>query len=448
MLPIMLQNGITNFVNMLDNIMVGSIGTAQMTGVAITNQLFFVFNLCIFGVVAGAGIFGAQFFGNNDHEGVRYTFRFKLVTGISISVIGILLFLTCGEPLLQLYLQGEANTTDAADTMQYAMQYMLVMLFGLVPFTVTQCYAGTLRECGRTAPPMIAGAIAVITNLLLNYLLIFGKLGLPELGIVGAALATAISRYVEMIILTVWAHRHTNQLPFVKGLYRSLYVPKKLIGQLTAKSLPLMLNETLWAAGIATINQCYSLRSLDAVAACNISQTFWNVFSIAYMAVGTAIAIIIGQLLGANRLTEAKHTAYRLIAVSIVLAATVAIAYGICAEFIPLAYNTTSDIRHLATRMMQVTALAMPFDAMAHSSYFVVRSGGKIMITLLFDNGFMWCGNVLIAFLLSRYTAIPILGLFAVVQAISVAKGVLGVILVRNGFWVQNIVAKPDNAEV
>ena len=446
MLPIMLQNGITNFVNMLDNIMIGSVGTAQMTGVAVTNQLLFVFNLCIFGVVSGAGIFGAQFFGSGDHNGVRHTIRFKLIAGILLTAFGIALFIFGGNTLLQLYMQGEQSLTDTAETMRHATDYLHIMLLGLVPYAITQCYSSTLREAGRPTPPMVAGTIAVCLNLLFNYLLIFGKCGFPALGVKGAAIATVLSRFLEIAILASWTHSHTQEFPFLPRVYRSLYVPGKLVRQLLAKGLPLMLNETLWAAGIAAVTQCYSLRGLDAIAACNISQTFWNVFSIAYMAVGVAISIIVGQLLGANQLEEAKASSYKLLTISFVLALVVGLLYGICAEFIPLAYNTTDDVRHLATRMMQITALAMPFDALAHSAYFTLRSGGKIMITFVFDCGCMWTVNFVLAFCLSHYTSLPILAIFAVIQAIAIIKAIAGVLLVKNGFWVKNIVSKEEVA--
>ncbi len=442
MLPIMVQNGITNFVNMLDNIMIGTVGTAQMTGVAITNQLLFVFNLCIFGAVSGAGIFGAQFFGKGDYEGVRHTFRFKLLFCILLTLVGILLFIFLGDSLLNMYMRGEQGVTDAAATLGYAKKYMFIMLIGLIPYTAVQCYSSTLRESGSPALPMVAGIIAVAVNLILNYILIFGKLSFPALGVSGAAIATVISRFTELSIITVYAHCNTKKFKFLRSVYRSLFIPKKLIGQLFIKGLPLMLNETLWASGVAMVNQCYSVRGLDAVAAGNISQTFWNVFSIAYMAVGAAIGIIIGQMLGADKLKEAKQSSYKLIAFSFAISVVVAIIYFVSAEFIPLAYNTETEIRQLATKLMQITALAMPFEALTHASYFTLRSGGKMLVTFVFDSGFMWCVNVLLAFILSRYTTISFLWLFTAIQFISVIKAIFGAILVKNGFWVKNIITQ------
>ena len=439
MLPIMVQNGITNFVNMLDNIMIGAVGTAQMTGVALTNQLIFVFNLCIFGAVSGAGIFATQFFGSGDHEGVRHTFRFKLLFCSLITALGIALLALQGEPLLRLYMQGDGGVTDAVQTLHHAKSYLAIMLLGLFPFTAVQCYASTLRESGNPTPPMIAGVIAVLVNLAGNYILIFGKFGAPALGVNGAAIATVLSRFVELAVLAVWAHGDRKTFPFMQGVYQSLYIPRKLVGQLFIKGLPLMVNETLWASGIAIVNQCYSTRGLDGVAANNISQTFWNVFAIAYMAVGNAIGILIGQMLGGGKLKEAKDSANKMIAFSFVIAVAVGIIYSIFAEFIPMVYNTEPEIRHLATRLMQITAIVMPFEALTHASYFTLRSGGKMAITLVFDSGFMWCINVLLAVVLSRFTSIPFIWLFTIIQMTTILKSVFGILLVRRGDWVRNI---------
>ena len=442
MLPIMIQNGITNFVNMLDNVMIGAVGTAQMTGVSIANQLFFVFNLCIFGTISGAGIFGAQFFGKNDHDGVRHTFRFKLVFGALITLFFIFLMTFFGESLLMMYMQGDQGATSAEAALLYAKNYMRIMLVGLIPYAAVQCYSSTLREGTLPLLPMLSGISAVMINLMLNYILIFGKFGAPALGVSGAAIATVISRFAEFVIVVIFVHGNKAKYPFMRGVYRSLYIPAELIKGLLIKALPLMINETLWSSSVAMVNQCYSVRGLDAVAACNISQTFWNVFSIAYMSLGIAVGIILGQMLGANKLDEAKQSSYKMIAFSCAIATTVAILFSVCAEFIPLVYNTEPQIRRLATRLMQITAMSMPFDALTHASYFTLRSGGKMLTTFFFDCGFAWIGNVLTAFVLSRFTSLSFLWIFAAVHLVSIAKAAVGIRLVRKGGWIKNIIAQ------
>lgn len=304
--PIMLQNGITNFVGLLDNIMIGQIGTEQMSGAAIVNQLIFVYNLCIFGGVSGAGIFTAQYFGQQDTEGVRNTFRFKLWMALALTTITIVLFLTTGSSLIHMYLKGEANSADAAATLMYGKQYLMIMLAGLPAFMLGQVYASTLRECGETVLPMKAGITSVIVNLVFNYLLIYGKLGFPKLGVQGAAIATVFSRYVEVFIIVFWTHHHKEKNTFAGGLYHTLKVPVFLVQKILLKGTPLLLNETLWAAGMAMLTQCYSVRGLNVVAGLNISNTINNVFNIVFIALGDSIAIIVGQLLGSGDMKKAR----------------------------------------------------------------------------------------------------------------------------------------------
>lgn len=436
----MVQNGITNFVSMLDNIMIGAVGTASMTGVAVANQLFFVFNLCIFGAVSGAGIFGAQYFGSGDHEGVRSAFRFKLWFCGIITLCGIALFSFFGDELLMLYMRGEEGLTDASATLGAAKSYMAVMLLGIIPFSLVQCYSSTLREGGQPNLPMAAGVVAVIVNLCFNYILIFGKFGAPAMGVTGAAIATVLSRFVELAVVVVATHRGKSKYPYMAGVYRTMVVPRRLALKFFLKGLPLLLNESLWAAGLAFINQCYSVRGLDAIAACNISQTFWNVFSIAFMALGFAVGIVMGQMLGAGKLEEARESAFRMMAFSFSVTAVIAVIYYFCASFIPAVYNTEPEIRELATRLMRITAVMMPLEAITHSGYFIIRSGGRMLITFLFDSGYSWCVNALLAFLLVNFTAMPFLSVFTAIQICSAIKFVIGILLVRSGFWVRRLV--------
>lgn len=441
MLPIMLQTGITNFVNMLDNVMVGRIGTVEMTGVAISNQLIFVFNLCLFGAISGAGIFSSQFYGNRDNEGVRNTFRFKIIFCTFICAVGIFIFAVFGRGLVNLYLQGEGDVNDAAASLEFALKYIRLMMLGFWPYALSQCYSSTMREIERPVIPMVAGISAVAVNFSLNYILIFGHFGAPRLGVDGAAIATVISRFAELIIVAAFVHLHKREAPFINGAYASLKVPLRLVKQIIIKGMPLMVNETLWSAGMAALSQCYSVRSLDVVAANNIAQTFYNVFSVSFMSVGVSIGIIIGQMLGANEHRQAKQSSIKLIALSLMISVVIGAAFALCAEFIPEIYNTTDQVKLLATRLMQIIAVAMPIDAFANASYFTLRSGGKVFITLLFDSVFVWCVSVPTAFIISRFTSIPVLPMFAIVQAVNLLKCVLGFIFVKRGDWLKNIVS-------
>ncbi|MBE5835221.1 MAG: MATE family efflux transporter [Butyrivibrio sp.] len=437
-IPIMLQNGITNFVNMLDNIMVGQIGTDQMSGVAIINQLIFVFNLCIFGGISGAGIFTAQFFGQQNHEGVRYTFRFKVIISMIISAIGMAVFFFFGENLINQYIHSNGSTGNAEATLHYAKLYLAVMFFDLIPFALSQSYAGTLRECNDTLLPMKAGIAAVFINLVFNYLLIYGKFGFPTLGVVGAAIATVLSRVIEMLIIIIYTHTHTQRHPFIVGAYKSIHIPAHLLKNIIIKGTPLLFNESLWSAGQTILLQNYSIRGLEVIAALNISSTISNVFNIVFISMGSATAIILGQELGEGR-KEVKEDAYKL-AVFAVLACvlTGSLLYYVAPLF-PMFYNTEDSVKQLATYFIMISACCMPMYAYENAAYFTIRSGGKTFITFLFDSCFVWVCSIPLAYVLTHYTALPILTIFICCQAIELIKCAIGFFMVKSGFWINQI---------
>ena len=438
--PIMIQNGITNFVNLLDNIMVGRLGTEQMSGVSIVNQLMFVYNICIFGGVSGAGIFTAQYFGQKDDEGIRYTFRFKLLMTLILTVGAIFLLIFCDDALINLYLSGSSDGGDLLATLEYGKQYLRVMIFSLPAFMVLQVYASTLRECGETVVPMKAGMAAVLVNLVFNYLLIYGKFGFPELGVAGAAIATTMARYIEAAIVVIWTHKHAEIHTFAQNLYSSLTLPFATAKKIFIKGMPLIVNEALWSAGMAMLTQCYSVRGLNVVAGLNIANTVNNVFNVVFLALGNSVAIVVGQLLGAGKMEEARDKDNKMIAFSILACVGVAMVMLVMSPFFPLLYNTSEAVRHQATAFMIAQALFMPQAAFIHATYFTLRSGGKTIVTFFFDCVFLWIVNVPVVFMLSRLTDMPAHYIYVCCQIADWIKCVIGFILVKKGVWIQNIV--------
>ena len=410
--PMIVQNGITSFVSFLDNIMVGQIGTEPMSGVAIVNQLFFVFNICIFGGVSGAGIFSAQFFGKGDFEGQKYTFRFN--DG------------------------GSVGNTRLA--LSYGKEYLAIMIFGLLPFAVSQTYVSTIRETGQTFVPMVSGIVAVITNLVLDYVLIFGAFGAPELGVAGAAIATVIARYTECLIVVVWAHRHLYKNPYLIGVYKGLRIPGSILVDIFRKGLPLMFNEMLWAVGMAVIVQCYAVRGLEVAAAQNISSTISNLFNIVYLQLGNCISIVVGQKLGAGQLEEAKDADNKIIFFDVACCACISVIMILLGGLFPEIYKTEPGIKALAKNFIIISAMAMPLCAFSHCSYFTLRSGGKTIVTFLFDSVYTWVVMIPYAFVLSRFTTLSITMVFFLVSFTEIIKVIIGFFMIKSNVWLQNIV--------
>jgi len=438
--PMIVQNAITSFVSFLDNIMVGQIGTEQMSGVAIVNQLMFVFNICIFGAVSGAGIFGTQYFGKGDYEGQKYAYRFKLYSSAIITILAALLFAFGGDFLISLYLNDSGSVGDIALALQYGREYLAIMIVGLFPFALCQTYISSVRECGETFVPMIAGLVAVFTNLILDVVLIFGLLGFPVLGVRGAALATVTARFVELLIVVVWTHMNTQKNKFIIGAYRSFMIPKNICVAILKKGTPLMLNEMFWASGMAVISQCYAVRGLEVVAAQNISSTITNLFNVVYIQLGGCIAIVVGQLLGAGKIEEAKDADNKMIFFSVACCSAVALIMIAFGGLFPDIYKTQESIKELATDFIAISAAVMPVCAFCHCTYFTLRSGGKTGVTFIFDSVYTWVLVIPVAFVLANYTSLTIQMVFFLVSFMELVKATIGFFMVRSGVWLQNIV--------
>ena len=438
--PVMIQMGITNFVSLLDNIMVGRLGTDAMSGVSIVNQFIFIFNLLIFGALSGAGIFSVQYYGNRDTDGVRYAFRFKVLIGTVLTLLTVGVFLVADDALISSFLYSGGSEGNMDATFAVGKEYLSIMLIGLLPYTFSQIYALSLRETEQTVVPMVASIVAVVTNFVLNGILIFGLCGAPALGARGAAIATVIARFCELAVLLVWSHTHTERCPFLKGAYRSLYIPKNLFFRIALKSMPMMGNELLWSLSITLRNQCYATRGLDVVAAQNICSTIVNLFSVFYMSVGHVVGIIVGGLLGAGLVREAKDANRKLMVCSVGCGLLLGGMLMASSHLFPILYNTGEGVRDLAAYMMIVSGACMPFGAFAYSAYFAMRSGGRVGITFLMDSGYMWLAVLPVGFILSRLTAMPIGPLFFICQGVEVLKSFLIFFLLCRGTWANRLV--------
>lgn len=434
-IPIVIQNGFTNLASLLDNIMIGQLGTLSMSGVSITNQLLQVFNVTIFGAMSGPGIFMAQFYGKKNKEGVENCFRIKLMIGLIITILAIFLFYTFGNQLISLYLND--NPSDSLKTLNYGMNYLKIMLIGLIPFVITQVYSSSLRETGNTVLPMIASIIAVIVNFCINYILIFGRFGFPQLGVTGAAIGTVVSRVVEMSINIVGGYRNT----YLKEAMVLKKVPLSSTKEMLKRGLPLLCNEILWSISIALISQSYSTRGIIAVAAINITTTVTNFFMIVCYAMGNSISIVVGQQLGAGEIEKAKDYDLKMLFMNFVMCLAIGIVLFNVSSLIPQIYNTSLEVKALASQLLKIAACMLPIISIYYSSYFTMRAGGKTFLTFLFDSGYTFVFTFMSALLLTRLTSLPILTIYLLVQCVDIPKATLGLVLVRKGIWVHNIVS-------
>lgn len=371
---------------------------------------------------------------------MRHVLRFKLYFVIAASVLGILILHFFGSPLISLFLHEGSEEGDLVKTLNFGLDYLKIMLIGLPLYAVSQCYASSLKETGETFIPMIGSGTAVLVNLAFNYILIFGKFGFPVMGVKGAAIATVLSRVVELAIIAIWAHTHTKRFGFFSKLYSSFRVPKALTFDIIKKGSPLMFNELLWSMGMSTLTACYSMRGLATVNALNISSTVSNLFNVVFMAIGSSIAIIVGNLLGAGKFEEARDTDRKIITMSVLGCFIFGSLLAVSAKYIPNLYETTDEVKSLATSFLLICAVSMPLNAFTHGCYFTLRSGGQTKITMAFDSCFVWVICIPLAYCLANFTSIPIIPMFIICTATELIKCVIGYFFVKSDRWVKNIV--------
>lgn len=440
-LPIILQQFITNLVGLLDNIMIGRIGNDEMIGVSLGNQLIFIFNLAIFGALSGASIFATQYYGAQDKEGYKESFRFKWLVILIIATIFSLVFFFFKDTLINAFINAsEEDYSDPLNVLNSGKIYLDLMLLGILPFAIKEIYATSLREMKETLVPMISGVIAIFVNLILNYVLIFGHFGAPKMGVSGAAIATVVSRFVEMLIVVLYTHIKIHKFNILMGVYKRLLVKFSSFKKFILKTLLLLSNETLWSIGLTMIMKAYSVRGLDVMGALNITNTVNNVFIVVGTSLGASTAIILGNLIGAGDFEEAKSTSYKILFSSIVFTIFFALAEVLVGLFIPKIYNTSEEIKALAFNLIIICSFLRIVHSFNTCTYFTLRAGGKILLTMLFDSLFIWIVRVPVAFILAYLTNLSIIWLFIIVEGLEATKSVVGFILVDKGIWLNKII--------
>ena len=242
-----------------------------------------------------------------------------------------------------------------------------------------------------------------------------------------------------MAVVVIWTHTHSKRQPFIKGAFKNFKIPISLTKDMIAKGMPLVLNETLWSMGIAALLQNYSVRGLEVVGALNISQIISNLFNVGIIAMGSAISIILGRRLGAGEMEEAKEYSVKLIFFTEMLCFVTALVLMLLAPFFPMIYNTSDEIKSLATSFIRVAAACMPIYAFETCCYFTIRSGGKTLITFLFDSVFMCAVSVPVAYMLVHFTTLNIVIVFLCVQLVSLLKCLIGYFMVKKGIWLNKL---------
>lgn len=435
-LPIMGQQFITTFVNLIDNVMIGSIGNIALTSVTVANRFFLIMNSILFGLCGAAGIYIAQYYGAKRKDKCQDVFNINLVFSLIAALLFTFILFVGPRLAIQLFSQTPTIVNEAAN-------YLNIAKFTYIPFAISFTCMMALRAVGINKIQLKVGTVAVLTNTLLNYCLIFGNFGFPEMGIEGAAIATLIARLVEMMIYLIVLIKKRHFFKF--DYRRMLHINTDILVNIIHKALPLTINEILFSFGQAMIFKSYIRCDEYLVASISVVDTVSNIMFIAFGGLSSAVSIMIGNKLGANLLNEAKDNAKKLLFFTLIISLTIGtFCFMVVAPLIPNLYNVDDTIKEAIVALVRIKAVMINFYAFNVCIFFILRAGGDVVSTMIMDAGFLWAAGVLVSTILSMFTNLPLITLYMVVESLDIIKLGVALFFFRKERWVKNIAVVGD----
>ncbi|MFW5888951.1 MAG: MATE family efflux transporter [Bacillota bacterium] len=434
-MPIVIQQLITSSVQLVDNLMVGSLGELAIGSVSVVNQLYFVVIIVTFGAMGGAGIYTAQFFGSKQKEKLKQTFRFKILIGLIIASISIIIFSVFGRSLISMF-------TDNPITIQGGINYLNIAKWVMIPLVLTVAISSSFREIGITRPLLKISVIAILFNVILNYLLIFGNYGFPKLGVEGAAYATLISRTLEFLFILSLLIKKGQA--FNTSLFKLFKIDGLLLKMIIITAIPLVINEFLFSFGQTMFLESYATRGDNALAAINITNAISQLVFITFGAIGTAVAVFVGNTLGENKLREAKENSVKIITFAVCFSIILGLILFVLSFFVLNLYDITEETKAIAKFNIRVNAFIIPIISLYMALYFTLRSGGDTRSTMIMDSGYIWVIQVPTVFLLARLTELGVIYLFLIVQILEIPKVLIAYSRYKKEYWLRNLAKEND----
>ncbi len=430
-LPIALQNLIISSVNMLDTVMVGRLGAAELAAVGLGNQVWFLLMLFLFGASTGAGVFTAQYWGKRDLAGVRKTTGLSMALGLAAALLFMAASLLAPTWILGLY-------SKDPDVVRLGAEYLRRVAPSYPLAALSFCMALALRGVERVRLPLAATVVSLALNAGLNYVLIFGKLGLPALGVRGAAYATVIARLVEALIVLIGAY--ARRMPPAGSLAELRSWDGAFLSRFTTIAAPVMVNEVLWSLGITCYNGILARVGTDAIAAYNVTSTISQLAMVLFMGTANAAAVMIGKRIGEGDRETAFAWARRFAILSPLLGVAVSALVVPTSALLPRLFALDPEPLRQASLMVYVLAAIIPFKVFnLHVVVGICRSGGDTKFGAFFDLFGVWGVGVPLALLGAFVLRVQPWMVFALLSLDELAKFGLGIWRLGTRRWLNDV---------
>ena len=434
MIPVTIQQLINNLFNMVDNLMVGSLDVngLAMSAVTVANRPYLIFFGVFFGLSGAAGLMISQFYGAKDEKTCQGIFALQMLIGLAASLVFGVVLAAFPEAVMRIFVSDP-------ETIALGVSYLRIIWLSYIPVAISSTCIFSLRSLGQNRVSMVVSLAAMAVNAGCNYVLIFGHFGFPAMGVAGAAVGTLISRLVEMAVyLYVLLRRRTV---FTPNFLAFRWLSGQQVRSFFLRALPLIANELLWTCGMNVFFWSYAHLSEAALPAVTIGEQLSQIASVMAMGTSSAVSVLIGTELGANRLDQAKQNCKQLLSLVIVIGLLCLLLCSVLGITVPQAYQVTDELRSLATRIAVIMGAFAPFNFVYGFCFYCMRSGGDTKNAALLDSGYMWMVPVPAAVLMAIFLPGRIdisLAVFTV-QFLMSCKVVIALKVLRKGRWLRNI---------
>ena len=432
-IPIIIQNLLSNLINMVDTIMVGGLGEISVASIGIANQYFFLYNMALSGIIGGASLFIAQFYGKNDKLNIRKITGLSVISALMIGITFMIVALFSPKFIIYFF-------SKDLDVIKVATNYFSIIGFCYPIIAISNVFSMGSRSIRNPKLGMVCSTISLFINIILNYVFIFGKLGMPALGASGAALATVIARIIELILLVSYIYFIKNDYELRFTFKDIKLINKDLLKAYISKTIPTFLNDTLWAFGTVLYAVAYSKAGISAIAASQIASSTGNFFIVTAVCVAIGSSIMIGNELGADNIKKAIHYSKKFA----ILVTLVGAIFGLLLIIsIPGLIKLFSVSEQLMPDIKKIFVIMGILMALKTFNTFIIigvlRSGGDTKYALFLEMGCMWIVSLPLTFF-AAYKGLPIYILVGLTYTEEVVKFIFGVPRAISKKWAQNLV--------
>lgn len=426
-IPISLQALLQNFVNMLDTIMIGRLGSVEIAAVGLGNQIFFILNMILFGITSGGGVFIAQFWGKKDLAGIRKSLGLMTLIAFVVSFIFTIVCLLIPNQLIRLY-------SPDPQVIKVGGSYLRFVCLSYVPTAISFSITLALRSTERVKLPLVCTSISLFTNLIANYLLIF----VAGLGVKGAAIATVISRIIELVILATWSYSHKYEI--CGKLKELLGFNRYFIVKFLKIAFPVIINETFWGLGTSVYNAIFAHAGTNAFTAYSITGTISQLTWVFCMGFGNGIGVLIGKRIGEKKIEEAKTYSKRSMWFMPLIGAFVGVFLVPLSKLLPVFFNVDQEIIKTATAILMILIFVYPFNSFCMNWIVgVCRAGGDTVFSAVAEIVVLWCVAIPLGYVAAFVLHLPAPMIYLFFCSESIVKAIIGAIRVLSGKWLHEV---------